>query len=477
MAAFVVSGPEFYDKYKEVQMSVPNLVVRAQIGSTTGVPSISNSISKIYPAGQSITQSLLLSAAGNVGSQFSAPVGFSQITVDTASPVQLTAQRGTNQSYINQLVNSLTLIDDTVDYFQVTNNSNVPVTVELTFIVNVPVTQPVPGVVTSVNGMTGAVVVSATNVSGLATVAQTGNFYDLLNRPALATVASTGSWFDLLNRPTIPEAPTNADWNAISGLAQILNKPQLSTVAVSGKYEDLTNRPVFAVVATSGSYEDLSNRPALAAVATSGSYADLTDRPVFAAVATSGSYLDLSNTPSAYVLPTATDTVLGGIKVGNGLTADVNGLTGLVPATESQLGGVKAGTNITVGPDGTISALVPGAVIRRIDGYLYSLTTGQPIVEYLTTDNVVLPLNLNGSLATCVVAPTTQVTLQVLQLSLDRTQSSSLGTLTFNIGSHVGTFSAAAATVSAGQIIEVQPPSVFDPALKGVSVVILGQAQ
>lgn len=43
----------------------------------------------------------------------------------------------------------------------------------------------------------------------------------------LATVATTGSYDDLTNKPTIPAAQVNADWNAVSGVAQILNKPSI----------------------------------------------------------------------------------------------------------------------------------------------------------------------------------------------------------------------------------------------------------
>lgn len=42
---------------------------------------------------------------------------------------------------------------------------------------------------------------------------------------SLATVATSGSYNDLSNKPTIPAAQVNADWNASSGVAQILNKP------------------------------------------------------------------------------------------------------------------------------------------------------------------------------------------------------------------------------------------------------------
>ena len=46
----------------------------------------------------------------------------------------------------------------------------------------------------------------------------------------LATVATSGDYDDLSNKPTIPAAQVNADWNATSGVAQILNKPTIPTV-------------------------------------------------------------------------------------------------------------------------------------------------------------------------------------------------------------------------------------------------------
>ncbi len=46
----------------------------------------------------------------------------------------------------------------------------------------------------------------------------------------LATVATSGSYLDLTNRPTIPAAQVNADWNASSGVAQILNKPTIPSI-------------------------------------------------------------------------------------------------------------------------------------------------------------------------------------------------------------------------------------------------------
>lgn len=55
----------------------------------------------------------------------------------------------------------------------------------------------------------------------------------ILNKPNLATVATSGSYDDLLNKPTIPAAQVNSDWDAVSGVAEILNKPT--------KLSDFTN--------------------------------------------------------------------------------------------------------------------------------------------------------------------------------------------------------------------------------------------
>lgn len=53
----------------------------------------------------------------------------------------------------------------------------------------------------------------------------------ILNKPALATVATSGSYNDLSNKPTIPAEQVNSDWNATSGVARILNKPTIPDIS------------------------------------------------------------------------------------------------------------------------------------------------------------------------------------------------------------------------------------------------------
>uniref|UniRef100_A0AAU8AZV1 Chromosome segregation ATPase n=1 Tax=Dulem virus 41 TaxID=3145759 RepID=A0AAU8AZV1_9CAUD len=116
-------------------------------------------------------------------------------------------------------------------------------------------------------------------------VADSGAF--IKNKPSLATVATSGNYNDLQNKPTIPAPQVNSDWNASSGIAQILNKPSLAPVATSGSYNDLTDKPSAPEIpdqvnadwnATSGVAQIL-NKPNLAAVATSGQYNDLEGKP------------------------------------------------------------------------------------------------------------------------------------------------------------------------------------------------------
>ena len=68
----------------------------------------------------------------------------------------------------------------------------------------------------------------------------------------LAAVATSGSYSDLSNKPTIPAAQVNSDWNATSGLAQILNKPTIpsATSDLENDSDFTTNAAVQAEMAT-----------------------------------------------------------------------------------------------------------------------------------------------------------------------------------------------------------------------------------
>ena len=122
------------------------------------------------------------------------------------------------------------------------------------------------------------------------------------NSADLATVATSGDYNDLDNKPTIPTVPTNVSaftndagyltsHQDISGKA---NSADLAEVATSGDYDDLSNKPSIPTKTSdltndSGfltSHQDISgkaNSADLATVATSGSYNDLTNKPTIPA--------------------------------------------------------------------------------------------------------------------------------------------------------------------------------------------------
>lgn len=105
----------------------------------------------------------------------------------------------------------------------------------------------------SSGGVYDALVTKQATISDLATIRSGAAAGATAVQPSdLATVATTGSYTDLLNKPTIPAAQVNSDWNANSGVEQILNKPTLATVATSGSYTDLSNKPTVMTGASAG---------------------------------------------------------------------------------------------------------------------------------------------------------------------------------------------------------------------------------
>ena len=197
----------------------------------------------------------------------------------------------------------------------------------------------------------------------------------------LATVATTGSYNDLLNKPTIPAEQVNSDWNATSGKAKILNKPNLATVATSGAYNDLSGKPTIDAALSTTSTNAVRN--SVVTTALNGKQATISDLATIrsgasagatavqpnelATVATSGKYEDLTNKPS---IPSKTSE----------LTNDSGFISSIPTASASRLGGVKVGNNLSISADGTLSATASATVDSA-----YSTTSTNPLQNALTT--------------------------------------------------------------------------------------------
>ena len=136
------------------------------------------------------------------------------------------------------------------------------------------------------------------------------------HKPNLATVATTGDYEDLSNKPTIPAAQVQSDWSQSDNtqVDYIKNKPTLSAVATSGDYEDLTNKPTIPAPQVQSDWNQsnpsavdyIKNKPSIPATQVqsdwtetdTGDPAYIKHKPNLAAVATSGDYADLSNKPT-----------------------------------------------------------------------------------------------------------------------------------------------------------------------------------
>ena len=199
----------------------------------------------------------------------------------------------------------------------------------------------------------------------LAEVASSGDYNDLVNKPASVSVPTKTS--DLTNDSgfitagAIP-AQVNSDWNSTSGKSQILNKP----ILFSGSYADLTGKPNIPAAQVNSDWTAVSgvsqvlNKPNLATVATSGSYADLTNKPVIPSV----NYPVTSvNTKTGAVVLTNTD-VGAAASVHTHTISDITGLQSSIDSKASiaSLSGYATTSSLSTSLSGyaTTSALTSG---------------------------------------------------------------------------------------------------------------------
>jgi hypothetical protein len=201
-----------------------------------------------------------------------------------------------------------------------------------------------------------------TGTPSLAPVATSGAYASLTGRPTLATVATSGSYTDLSNKPAIAEALVwQGTWNATTNTPTLISGTGISggiyTVTTAGtttldgysswavgdkavfngitnQWEKIDGSPteVLSVAGKIGAvtltHTDISDwTSATAAFLTSNQW---TAGPV--ATVIGGSITSGTLTIAPYVLPIASVSVLGGIKV-DGTTVIINSGTGVISST------------------------------------------------------------------------------------------------------------------------------------------------
>ena len=156
---------------------------------------------------------------------------------------------------------------------------------------------------------------------GLATVATSGNYSDLLNKPTIPTVNNATLTIQK-NSSNVATFTANASSNVTANISVPTDTSDLTngagyitSASLPTKTSELTNNgsdntsvyveaDELATVATSGNYSDLSGKPTIPAAQVNSDWsaasgvAQILNKPSLATVATSGSYDDLTNKPS-----------------------------------------------------------------------------------------------------------------------------------------------------------------------------------
>lgn len=272
------------------------------------------------------------------------------------------------------------------------------------------------------------------NKSDLSTVATSGSYKDLLDKPVipegsdlsdyynkgetdnllnskantsdLAVVAKSGNYNDLVDTPTIPsktsELTNDSGYITSVSWEDVTSKPELSQVAISGSYSDLNNTPTIPT-RTSQLINDSGFLTSSSGVITSVSWSNVTDKPNFSTVATSGSYTDLSNTPT---IPTKLSQLENDMGFGTGSdTSDCVHKTG-----NETINGVKTFTSgpLVTNNGTTIGFSIKNTAIGRgeVPSQLYHATfraydknnkiLGEYCIEKSTTGCSLLNMNVRS---------------------------------------------------------------------------------
>lgn len=196
----------------------------------------------------------------------------------------------------------------------------------------------------------------------------------------LATVATSGSYTDLTSKPTIPAAQVSSDWNSVVSPTQILNKPTLGTAAAqntsafdaagaaSAAQTAATAAFTGDVTKTAGSFATtvtkvngtslaglttgiLKNTTATGVPSIAVAGTDFQAPVSLTTTGTSGAATFASNVLNVpnytYTLPTASTSVLGGVKVdGTSITI----ASGVISATTGGSGTVTSFSAGTLSP-------------------------------------------------------------------------------------------------------------------------------
>ncbi len=200
------------------------------------------------------------------------------------------------------------------------------------------------------------------------------------------------------------EVNVNANWNATSGDAEILNKPNFATVATSGSYDDLSNKPSIpsALNELSGDSDDISEgttnlfmttgeRSKLSGIASGAEVNVQSDWNVTA----SGSDSYILNKPT---IPSSLGDLSGTLDdITDGATY-VKSTNDFTDNEKTKLSGIASGAEVNVQSDWNVTASGNDAYIKNKPTLLSSPLTTKGDIWVYSSANTRLPVGTNGQI-------------------------------------------------------------------------------
>ena len=213
------------------------------------------------------------------------------------------------------------------------------------------------------------------NDAGYLTSVPAQTWASITEKPTFATVATSGSYNDLTNKPSIPSLSGYATQNWVTSQGYLTSIPAATSSAYGGiQIGYTTSGKNYAV--------QLSNGKAYVNVPwtdTNTTYSSGTN------ISISGTTI---NCTYSYTLPTATSSVLGGVKVGSNITLSSGTISLSKSNVTSALGYTPANTN-----DIPIPIALPNPYALTINGTSY---TGSSAVS-INTARILSPSFLSSS--------------------------------------------------------------------------------
>lgn len=220
-----------------------------------------------------------------------------------------------------------------------------------------------------------------TNDSGFLTSVPAQSWSSITDKPTFATVATSGSYNDLTNKPSLSGYATQS-W--VTGQGYLTSIPAASTTVVGGIKLDGDNTKYLAGNGTfyTIAYSEISGTPDLSSYLTSIPVASTTSYGgIMTGYSTNGKNyaVQLSNGKAYVNVPWTTYSAGTNISI-SGTTINCTYSYSLPTASGSVLGGVKVGSNITVS-SGTIS--LSKSNVTSALGY----TPSSPLIQTGTITN------------------------------------------------------------------------------------------